>query len=231
LRVLCLRPIMTPQSDVKSFIVQLMGSNPYDGFEASQYQPDITGWQSRHPWFEGIIQQIRPRLILEVGTWKGASAIHMAQLATRLTPNAQVLCVDTWLGSHRVLWGNPEYRRQLGLKNGFPMQYFQFLANVIHSNLQEVIFPLPMTSYSATNILSATELRFDLIYIDAHHDEEEVLGDIRRFFPRLRAGGIMMGVDYSPQERGVLRAVNRFAADEGLYLATQQEKWVVRKPD
>ena len=66
---------------------------------------------------------------------------------------------------------NPEYRRQLELKNGFPRQYFQFLANVVLSGLQDAIFPMPMTSYSATDILSASQLRFELIYLNAQHEK------------------------------------------------------------
>ena len=138
-------------ADIKSFIVGLMGSNPYDGFDAAAYQLDVTGWGAHHPWFEQIIAQVKPRLILEVGTWKGASAIHMAKTARRFNPGAQVLCVDTWLGSHKILWTRPDYRSQLLLKNGFPQQYFQFLANVVHTKMQDSIFPLPMTSYAAAS--------------------------------------------------------------------------------
>jgi len=224
------RRTMNLNEDIKTFVVELMGSNPYEGFDASAYSRDVTGWQSRHPWFEQIIGQLKPRRILEIGTWKGASAIHMAQLARQLDPQAQVLCVDTWLGSHRVLWTTPDYRKQLLLKNGFPQQYFQFLANVVLSGLQESIFPLPMTSYCAGDILSRAGMQFDVIYIDAHHDEDEVISDMRRCYGLLRAGGMMFGDDYTPAETGVVKAVNRFVADQGLYLSTQQEKWAFQKP-
>jgi len=217
-------------ASVKDFIVGLMGTNPYDGFDASTRQLDVTGWQFRHPWFESIIAQVKPAAILEVGTWKGASAIHMAHVARRVNPQAQVVCVDTWLGSHRVLWSNPDYRRQRDLRNGFPQQYYQFLANVVLSGMQEVIFPLPMTSYAATDILLASDLRFEVIYIDAHHDEDEVFGDMRRCWKLLKPGGMMFGDDYLVTEPGVVKAVNRFAADSGLYLHTQQEKWALQKP-
>ena len=35
---------------------------------------------------------------------------------------------------------------------------------------------------------------------------------------------------YTPAETGVVKAVNRFVADHGLYLSTQQEKWAFQKP-
>jgi predicted O-methyltransferase YrrM len=55
-----------------------MGSSPYDGFDAAGYLLDILGWKSEHPYFEAIIPKTRRHTILEVGTWKGASAIRMA---------------------------------------------------------------------------------------------------------------------------------------------------------
>lgn len=220
---------MSRVTDIRSFVIELMGSNPYDGFDTSGYSLDVTGWQSQHPYFEAIIAQTKPHLILEVGTWKGASAINMANLAKRLDPTAQILCVDTWLGSHRDLWLNHEIRKQLNIKHGLPQQYFQFLANVVLSKLQDTIFPLPMTSYAATNIIAHFGLKFDVIYIDAHHDEEEVMSDIKRCFDLLRDGGTMFGDDYSVGERGVIRAVNRFAADHGLYLSIAREKWAIQK--
>ena len=214
---------------VKDFVVTLMGANPYEGFDLAGRSLDVTGWQFRHPWFESIIRQVKPNAILEVGTWKGASALMMAHYARQVNPQAEVLCVDTWLGSHRVLWSNPEFRRQLLLKNGYPQQYFQFLANVVLSGMQDAVFPLPMTSYAATDILSASSLRFEVIYIDAHHDEDEVYGDMRRCWKLLKPGGVMFGDDYLVNEPGVVNAVKRFAAEGGLQLQTQAEKWALQK--
>lgn len=221
---------MAAPASIRDFAVGLMGSSPYDGFDPAPYPLDVTGWGSTHPWFNDVITQFRPRSILEVGTWKGASAINMARVARRLVPDAQVLCVDTWLGSHQVLWSNPEFRRQLLLKNGFPQQYFQFLANVVHSGLKDAIFPMPMTSYAATGILKQAGMQFGVIYIDAHHDEDEVLGDVNRCWELLAPGGMMFGDDYLVTEPGVIAAVNRFVADRKLYLFTAQEKWGVQKP-
>jgi SAM-dependent methyltransferase len=215
---------------IRACVIDLMGSDPYDGFSTDGFSLDLTGWHLESPLFEELITTLTPRRILEVGSWKGASAIKMAQLARGHDPTAEVLCVDTWLGSHRTLWEQPQFVEQLAMKHGFPQQYFQFLANVAISGLQTAIFPLPMTSYSAADVLTRRGLNFDLIYIDAHHDEEEVGGDIRRWYKLLRPGGIMFGDDYSIGEVGVIRAVNRFAADQGLYLRTVKEKWAVEKP-
>ena len=111
--------------------------------------------------------------------------------ARRLVLTARILCVDTWLGSYRVLCTDPESRRQLHLKHGFPQQHFQFLANGVLSKRQNTMFPLPTTSYSATDTLARVGLRFDVIYIDTHDDESEVSSDLTRCFELLRPGGTM----------------------------------------
>lgn len=41
---------------------------------------------------------------------------------------------------------------------------------------------------------------FDFIYIDARHDYKGVLQDLRHWWPKLKAGGIMAGHDYTEQE-------------------------------
>lgn len=55
--------------------------NPYKGFK--KVELDMQGWSSTDPVFEEIIQQLKPRKIVEVGTWKGGSAIHMAELCKK----------------------------------------------------------------------------------------------------------------------------------------------------
>ena len=50
-----------PQPSIKSLILDLMGENPAEAFDPSGHQLDVTGWQSEHPWFEGIINQVKPR--------------------------------------------------------------------------------------------------------------------------------------------------------------------------
>ena len=69
-----------------------------------------------------------------------------------------------------------------------------------------------------------------MIYVDAHHDEEEVLGDLRRAWELLRPGGMIFGDDYTGEEPGVLKAVNRFVAEKAVYLSTLREKWGCQKP-
>lgn len=68
--------------------------NPYEGFEHHAYPFDSKGGML-HPLFQRVIDGLKPGLIIEVGAWKGASALHMAGLLKNANLDAAVICVDT----------------------------------------------------------------------------------------------------------------------------------------
>jgi hypothetical protein len=77
----------------------------------------------------------------------------MAQHALPICQEVTVLCVDTWSGSSEH-WADNGYRMLLNLQHGYPCVYRQFLANVILSGLTTTVFPLPVTSTAAAELLA-----------------------------------------------------------------------------
>jgi len=65
----------------------------------------------------------------------------------------------------------------------------------------------------------------DWLYVDARHDYESCLEDLRLWFPKLkRPGGLLMGHDYGqPQHTGVKMAVDEFLAEHDLTLGGVEE--------
>ena len=59
-------------------------ANPYEGFDFRSLPFDAHGWGQQSAAFRELISQAKPRLIVEVGTWKGASALEMATAARTL---------------------------------------------------------------------------------------------------------------------------------------------------
>jgi hypothetical protein len=216
--------------NIRTLLAQIGLADPYTGFELRGTELDLQGWASDHHYFSTLIDRCHPKLIVEVGTWKGASAVRMAQHALTIDQTVTVLCVDTWLGSNEVLWSDAELRALLKLSHGYPSIYQQFLANIILEDLTKTVFPLPMTSIAAAELLSRFHILADLIYLDAGHGEYEVYGDLQHFWALLRPGGVLFGDDYGLTWRGVVRAVNRFAGEQGLPLEIDQGKWAVAKP-
>lgn len=169
---------------------------------------DLRGWNSNDNAFEALILKVKPKTIIEVGSWKGASAINMAQICKKNNLQTQIFCVDTWLGALEF-WTNlaDTEERNLYIKNGYPQVYYQFLSNVIHTDTQDLITPLPLPSNIAHKVLNFHNIKADLIYIDASHEYEDVLVDIRNYRQLLNASGIIFGDDFTNSWPGVERAV------------------------
>ena len=207
--------------------------SPYQDFNIDGYKLDLRGWGFNSPVFEILIKDNRPKIIIEVGTWNGSSAITMAKYAQEHGLETTIICIDTWLGSpeHRI---DEDYRVSLHLNHGFPRIYYQFLANVILSGMQHCIVPLPQVSLSACRWLTQMGLsdnfgKADLIYIDADHTFNSVYPEITEFWKLLAHGGVMFGDDYNDTWPGVKKAVNLFAEKNNKKFHIFDNKWIIQK--
>jgi Methyltransferase domain len=188
--------------------------NPSHGIDVAGGEIEMYGWNFDHPIFQRIFELLKPSKIIEIGTLYGASAIHMAKLAKRMGLEAEILCIDTFLGS-------PEYWEErhmdrLKLRCGYPRFYEQFMINIVKSELHDVITPFPLPSTLAAQVLRGLSISADLIYLDAAHSYQEVLADIRAFWPLVRQGGVMFGDDFEVIWPGVIRAVHEWGEEVGL---------------
>lgn len=153
-------------------------------------------------WMEGaellwLAEQASTRKrIAEIGSWKGRSTRAMAD---NLPEGGVIVAVDTWSGSdeeqhHSELTSQPdgwlfdEFKRNMEGLSLFKVQPFQ------------------MTSLEAARICKDT--KFDMIFIDAAHDYENVKTDILAWKPLLAGGGLLCGHDYGGTWTGVTQAVD-----------------------
>lgn len=202
--------------------------SPYEGFDAASRPLDLQGWASNSPVFDQLIREYRPSLIVEVGSWKGASAIHMAERLKAHGISGTILCVDTWLGS-RTIYSNPEIRSSLKLTHGFPTVYYTFLANVIKTGHTDVILPMPLPSLQACRWLKLENIVPDLVYIDADHEGPGAFADISNYWEIVSPKGAIFGDDYLKVWPGVVEAVTRFAKKISVTPEIRGEKWIMRK--
>ncbi|OVA04745.1 hypothetical protein BVC80_1719g80 [Macleaya cordata] len=206
------------------------GTSPFNEFPPphikSLLRPKrIKGWGSKGAVFENLIRKVKPRTIIEVGTFLGASAIHMAELTRGLGLRTQILCVDDFRG-----W--PGFRdrfKDIQMVNGDLMLMYQFMQNVVYSNATKSVLPIPFSTGSALEKLCEWGVLGDLVEVDAGHDFHSAWSDINRAYKILRPGGVMFGHDYftSADERGVRRAVNLFAQVKGLRVQVDGQHWVI----
>lgn len=203
--------------------------DPYLDFAADAWPDDVAGWGSDSPAFAELVAETKPRRVIEVGTWKGGSALTMARELRARNLDAEILCVDTWLGALEMWLDLDDSSRHgsLDLRHGFPNLYYRFLANVVRAGEQGRITPFPVPSLTAAQWCGLRGVRADLIYIDASHEEDDVYQDLVAWWEVVRAGGVLFGDDWTWD--GVRLAVQRFAAEENLTVHHCHDKWLIRK--
>jgi len=162
------------------------------------------------PQLKKLIGEKKPKIIVELGSWLGESAIFMADL---LDNDGKLYAVDHWQGS-------VEHHEVTNSKALLPSLYQQFLSNVIHAKLTNKIIPVKSSTYEAAFNL---DVKADLIYVDAAHDEKNVFQDIYLWYPKLKPTGIMCGDDWA---WGTVRtAVKKFAKVHNLEIVSDNFFW------
>ena len=185
------------------------GKDPYEGFDHTKYELDLQGWCNPE-FFKKMIKKHRPKTIIEVGTWKGKSAIAMAEaLKSEGLKDSKIICVDTFLGATEFIAKEDEDpKRGLRRVNGYPTIYYQFMANVVKTGHQDMIIPFPQTSTNAARFFSYGSDEFDMIFIDGSHEYDDVVDDLDNWSALLRDGGVLCGDDYCEYWDGVRQAVD-----------------------
>ena len=201
--------------------------------------PDLGGWlqigETRQDFAESIASVLnmldeRPEFIVEVGSSKGLSAVTFAQYLKQNHDTCGLLvCVDTWLGN-TTAWLSPDTALDLGRVAGYPTVYHQFLYNILHAKVDDVVIPLPLPSLMGAKVVRGRFRAPDVVYIDGCHDYICVLNDFITWYDVLRPGGILFGDDLGNSE--VRRALKAGFTQLGLALPHElgPRFWVVKKP-
>ncbi|XP_027336777.1 uncharacterized protein LOC113850429 [Abrus precatorius] len=227
----CTNPI-PPETVRRTLIDRLFnGTSPFHEFPPAHAANNlrrttrIKGWGSSGAVFENLIRKVRPRTIVEVGTFLGASALHMAELTRQHGLDTQILCIDDFRG-----WAGFRDRfKKIPMVNGDVLLYYQFLQNVVTFNQTESVLPVPFSSGSALMELCEWGIFGDLVEIDAGHDFLSAWSDINRGYRILRPGGVIFGHDYftAADNRGVRRAVDLFVRIHNLKVNVDGQHWVI----
>lgn len=71
---------------------------------------------------------------------------------------------------------------------------------------------------------------FDMVYIDADHRFDQVIQDIRAWWPRVKKGGFLCGHDFHRDWPGVQQAVKQFTQENGLeFIQKGISDWIIPK--
>jgi hypothetical protein len=128
-----------------------------------------------------IVEQLRPRTVLEIGTANGGTLFPFCRLATR---DALLISVDLpggGFGPGYSAWRVPLYKSFAS-----PCQTLHLVRGDSHSDA---------TFQTVTSLLNGR--RVDLLFIDGDHTYEGVKCDFERYAPLVPAGGLIAFHDIS----------------------------------
>jgi len=193
--------------------------------EAAKYEvfSDVQGWTTKDI-LQIYDEQLtgfggNPAIVVEVGTWKGRSAIYMASEIKRRLKNVQFYCVDTWEGNP----DEPDMQELIKDANAKGGLYNEFIRNINRTGVADYIIPLRMTSVEGAAQFKDKSINF--CYIDAGHSYENVLADLRAYYPKMAPGSSICGHDIARDS--VRRAVKDFCREIGKVHREYEESWII----
>ena len=206
-----------------------LGKNPYLFFP-------IDGWTGTWYGDPGAQREIyakcfeltNPSIIIEVGSFIGESAIHMAKLIKAQKRDCAILCIDTWYAGFDHFLGA---REKIQPHFGRPDFYYKFIANVIAHGCQDVIVPFAIDSINGARVVKWLGLVPQLIYVDASHEEGDVIRDYEAYWDLLTPGGGLLADDLSGHFPGVVKDWTTFTDRNNLAaVLVEGEKALCIKP-
>ena len=167
-------------------------------------------WFNHGPQVLALIEQYRPNVVVELGSWLGASSIAMARSVKRW--GGTVTCVDTWAG---------ELNDDGGSQGGkHPLMILSCARAMVHAGVGGNVRLIPALTTDAAQFWTQ---RIDFLYVDADHGYDAVLADLLAWAPFVKPGGLIAGDDYGhPRYPGVKDAWDEFERLSGMALTRYQ---------
>lgn len=141
---------------------------------------------------------------VEIGTWKGQSSAFLAVELINSGKKIKLDCIDNFTGS--VIEPGQMYDRdnQAGR-----------LMEVFTNNMKPVEGHYTAIQGDSSESASLYEDEsLDFVFIDASHDYESILKDIKAWFPKVKVGGLFAGHDFADPYPGIQKAVRDLLAKE-----------------
>ncbi|MCB2082020.1 MAG: class I SAM-dependent methyltransferase [Hyphomicrobiales bacterium] len=146
------------------------------------------------PIWDQLIPKVRPKRILEIGSYEGASACYLIHT---LAPqqDIELYCVDSWAGGVEHQAGEAAAADMEAVE-----QRFHHNTQLAIQNAHYTVTLVPRKGFSdvCLNQLLHEGKRgyFDFIYVDGSHQAPDVLCDAVLGFKLLKVGGYMVFDDY-----------------------------------
>lgn len=192
------------------------------------YYTDIQGWTTFENLYKGMVNRVKTGSrahFVEMGVWRGRSAAFMGVEIANSFKNITFDAIDTFSGSEEHL--NPTYDTYLPeLADDPDYLYKECVKNL--EPVKDFVNIIRGTSLDVSKTYQDESL--DFIFIDGSHRYEDVLDDLKAWYPKVKVGGYITGHDISYHE--VYQAVTEFQESIGLpfYSDMSMDIWFHTKP-
>jgi hypothetical protein len=145
-----------------------------------------SAWIEHTPFAMWLIEKMRPRNFVELGTHTGVSFSAVNQVVKQLGLATKTYAIDTWQGDEHA--GNYDEDIFQDIKRHTDEHYPAF------ARLMRMYFDQALDRFPDNSI--------DLLHIDGLHTYEAVLHDYATWLPKMRAGGVILFHDTNVKTRG-----------------------------
>lgn len=170
-----------------------------------------------------LMAVVAPRVIVELGSWEGRSALTFLLQARQMSLSTEIICIDTWLGSAEMwlnVYPDSEWSfERLRVVEGEPHILETFWHAIKKNNLSTQTSIVRAPTLIAVPYLSRIGTQAQLVYIDADHSFGAVLADLYSVASILDENGVVAGDDFGKQP--VRLAVSRFVGFRKIVLSKQ----------
>lgn len=133
-------------------------------------------WLNHTPFVKYLIGEIKPSLVVELGTHSGNSLVTILEACRLNNLDTKVYAVDTWVGdSHSKKYSNSIYEQ---LKNYVSLKYPD------NCTLLRMKFEEAIDNFDDKSI--------DLLHIDGYHTYDAVKKDFEDYLPKVKDNGIIL---------------------------------------
>jgi hypothetical protein len=148
--------------------------------------PEAYAWAGHVPFALWLMNVLRPRRVVELGTHWGHSYFAMCQARTALGLDTEMFAVDTWMGDEHAGYYGGEVFADVAAWNG--PRYGDF------STLLRMTFDEARGRFDQGSI--------DLLHIDGLHTHEAVRADFEAWVPGVANGGVVILHDTAERTEG-----------------------------
>ncbi|TFB89389.1 class I SAM-dependent methyltransferase [Cryobacterium luteum] len=146
----------------------------------------VSAWFGHAPFAFWLVDAIRPRSVVELGTHLGFSYFVFCEAIARLRLASTAFALDTWEGDdHAGVYGE---------------EVFDYVRSVNESDY--AAFSTLLRGYFDDSLISIPDASVDLLHIDGRHGFEDVSHDFNAWLPKMSSRGVVIFHDIVEHQDG-----------------------------